>query len=579
MNSPLKDDSSTRDTYIIFHIFKMHNVITKLKSFGNNEIIPLPDAFPYTDGITYSSEHGKYFACRNETGHGTILNSHSKKLGFTGSDCVELRITGCMATSSESTEASAWCVSRATKYTMKGIQQFNTLKLWAALYAISEGIHITENCGIFPIFKYPIPPKDDVNYDTEWKKTSEIVRYVIEMKVDRDKIIAAKEMETKSLIEGVETVKYKIPDDETNDDGSTDETESEDNEDGLTEEQRKIIVGNYTVRNTDGEIRGKQSGCIITSNVPVLRGVDVDGKMIQMTIRRHRAYMCTFKMHERRIHQTQVDHIDGNTSNNVPWNYRWVSRTENNLAKHAERKERVVQDDAELAALAVLHGEPSDPMVWNEGGMTLHSNKWILRSGEPIFIKIAEVGTYPMIRVTIMDSDGTMRSRAIPCHMAIAFKFIERIEISKGALANLKSAAESSSYFSKKYISPSSSFSEFADDLKKFKLHIMHTDNDKSNYSVSNLKIGTPSENQIDRQDNPETTDRKHINLFEIFDNGTVSDVPIPFESHAKAAAHLEVTRSVVSNAAHFNRTCDAKKRRITTHKTTGVKYHVVDAI
>ena len=542
----------------------MESVIDKLKSFGNNEIIPLPDKFPYTDGLTYSFGTGKYFACHNETDPGTTLfNSHGKKLGRTGNDRVDLVIKGCTATSSESTEASEWCVRRATKYAARGLQHFNTLKVWAALYAISKGVRITENCGIFPFFKYEIPLKDDVNYDTEWKKTWEIVRYAIEMKVDRDKIVAAKEIETKSLTVKLDTVVYEA-------------TESEKNDDGLTDAQRKIIAGNYTIRNIDGEIRNKQSGCIITTNAQMLRGTDIDGEPIQMGVQRHRAYMCTFKMHERRIHQTQVDHIDGNSSNNVPWNYRWVSRIENMLAKHAEMKERVVRDEAELLA---LYNEPSDPVEWKEGGMTLHSNMWISRPNVPRFVKIAEGDEYPMIGVTIADSDGTMRSRQIRVHMAITFIFIARMPISEGALANLQLAGESSSYFSKKYISSSSSFSEFADDLKKFKLHIMHADNEKSNYRVENLRIGTPSENGIDRHNNPKTTLRTRVNLFEVSADDVVSKEPIPFESHTKAAAHLEVTRQSVSGAVRFNRTCDANKRMKTTHKTTGVKYHVVDAI
>jgi hypothetical protein len=285
--------------------------------------------------------------------------------------------------------------------------------------------------------------------------------------------------------------------------------------------------------------------------------------------------MWTFKTHERRIHQTQVDHIDGNSSNNVPWNYRWMSRTENNLAKHAEMKERVVQDDVKLTA---LHGEPSDPKVWEEGGLTLHLNMWIVRPGEPKIIKITEAGKYPMIGVTIKDSNGMMRSRKIRCHMAVTYKFLEHIPISKGALVNLQSAGESSSYFAD-YTS-SYSYSKFAADLKKFKLYIMHADDDSRNYSVDNLEIGTPSENNQGRQDNPETTRRKRIDLFKIFEDGSVSDVPIPFESHTKAAACLERTPSAVSTSARINRTCEVvKNRRITMNPMTGVKYYVVDAI
>jgi hypothetical protein len=214
---------------------------------------------------------------------------------------------------------------------------------------------------------------------------------------------------------------------------------------------------------------------------------------------------------------------------------------------------------------------------------------WISRPNGMRFVKIAEDGTYPMIRVTITDSDGTMRSRKIMVHMAITYKFIERIEITDGALANLKLAKESSEYFStkyksslyfsKKYVSSTSSFSEFADDLKKFNLYILHGDNEKSNYRVENLKIGTPSENQVDRQDNPKTTRRVRVNLFEVSADDVVSKEPIPFDSYTKAAAYLEVTVVAVSIAARFNRTCEANKRRKITHKTTKAMYHVVDAI
>ena len=256
----------------------MERIIHKLKSFGNKERIPLPDAFPYTDGLTYSFGTGTYVSCRNETDPGTtIFNSHGKELGYTGKckDNVNLTIKGCTATYSGSTEASEWCVRRATKYA-KGVQNFNTLKVRAALYAISEGIRITENCGIFPIFKYEIPSKDDKNYDTKWKQTWEIVRYAIEMKVDRDKIIKAKELRIKSLAKEVKTIVY-VP------------TESEKKVDKLTDAQRKIIADNYTVQNTDGEICNKKSGYVLTSRRPTLHGIDTDGKPIKMIIQRNRA--------------------------------------------------------------------------------------------------------------------------------------------------------------------------------------------------------------------------------------------------------------------------------------------------
>jgi hypothetical protein len=105
----------------------------------------------------------------------------------------------------------------------------------------------------------------------------------------------------------------------------------------------------------------------------------------------------------------------------------------------------------------------------------------------------------------------------------------------------------------------------------------MHGDSKKSNYRVSNLKIGTPSENGIDRHDNPKTTRRICIDLFEVSTDDVVSKEPLEFDSHSKAAAYLERAQSSVSEVAHFNRTCEAGKRRKLTHKTTGAEYHVVE--
>ena len=492
----------------------------------------------YTNGVTYYFKKGQYFTCYDENDpewKSVIFNSDLKKLGYMYSDKVNLRIEKATATiSSSCADPSVWCVETAKSNTVNMFTQLNMIKVRAALDAAGSGIEVAEYCGVVPVFKDPAP-------------SSEISCWAVETKKMRDIFIASNEAEIKSFVEKWELMKY------------------------LDTNGKLIALDKYEMRNTDGAIRRVDDikKRHVEGVVPLLR-VTIEGKTTPKSFERHRVYMSTFKMHERRTHQDFVDHIDGDDSYNVPWNYRWVSRVENELAKHSKMARRVVPD---IDALTAMYGEPSDPVVWN--GWTFHRNMWIIRPNEPYekrFVKrIVSGGDYPSIKVALKDIKGVpMKSRHILCHMIVAYLDRANLPISKGTRKYMKSADLSKSYFA---TSPMTDL-EFADALKKCGLVIMHSDDDKSNYSFDNLEIGTISENQLGRQDNPATTLRKRVKIIDVVSKKCIWI----FGSHNEAAAFLGVTKPAVSNSTRFNGTREMATYRKTTSKKTGMKYYVVDA-
>ena len=495
--------------------------------------IQLLKKLTYTNGVTYYFKEGQYITCHKENDpETTIFNSKLKKLGRTRNDSVIVSIKGAAATlsSSSTTDPSTWCVDTAKSDTVNMFIALNTKRVRAVLDASKSGIEIAEYCGIVPVFKYAVP-------------SSEVSHYAVETKKMRDILITSNETKIKSLVEKWMPLLYINGRNEGNG--------------NLTDTQRNIILKNYEIRNTDGAICRVDDKRIIESNTLMLR-VTVNGKRIGMRVERHRAYMSTFKMHERRIHQTEIDHIDGNHSNNLPWNLRWVSISENCLAKHSEISKCAVPDQEKLLA---THGQPTDPVVWE--GWTFHPNMWIKRPDKSQFVKLAKPGKYPVISPTLKDANNTMKTRHIHCHIIVAYVFRARIPISKGTLKYLASVGKSSSYFA---TSPMTYF-EFTKEVKEGGLCIMHADNDKENYNLDNLEIGTPSENQEARQYNPATTDRKRVKIIDVISKKCIWI----FGSYAEAATWLGVDQSSISKSVRFNRK--------TTSKKTGATYYIVDAI
>jgi hypothetical protein len=174
-----------------------------------------------------------------------------------------------------------------------------------------------------------------------------------------------------------------------------------------------------------------------------------------------------------------------------------------------------------------------------------------------------------VIIVTLKDiNNNSMKPRNILCHMIVAYLFRAGIQISKGALEKLASAGLSASFFA----DFTSSYFDFAKKLAKYGFVIKHADNDKSNYRVSNLEIGTPSENGLDRHDNLATTGRKRVKITDI-----ASGTSQIFGSRTEAATYTKVPHTTVLRTARFNMTRDIATYRKTKNPNTGAEYYIVD--
>jgi len=540
-NGQLRFVKSFYTTTKMTNAMEIAKVIQELKLRGYKCVRPLIDNLPYTDGITRIFDT-QYFTCYDENDPEwklVIFNSYLKKLGSTGRDLVELRIKEATATRSSSyptTEPSAWCVEKAEIDTRRGYASFNTIKLRAALDAVDSGIEVAEYCGIVPVFPHPVP-------------SSLVSHWAVETKPMRDTLVAAIKtaLEERQRLLGENWVLVKYIDENGN----------------------VFTFVLYEMCEFTGAIRHVHTKQIIESSRPKLC-ITINGKTTQKDIEKHRAYQVTFRMHEKRTHQDFVDHIDGDDSNNVPWDYRWVSTTENNFAKHSGMTRYIVPD---IDALTAKYGEPSGPKKLE--GWTFYDNMWIVRPNESYekrFVAYIMSGhQYPRIGVTFKDSNNESKYRKIKCHKLVAFVHRADLAVSDKTKEYMKSVNLPASYFAE---SPMADDVAFSNALTAGGLVIMHfPDNDTSNYRVSNLMIGTHSENGIDRQDNPATTSRKSVKIID-----TVSGAFQIFRSYTEAATFLGVTKSAVWNAATFNGTRKIEEYRKTKSNKTGAKYYIVDA-
>jgi len=510
-------------------------ILDELSNLGYVDVRPL-DKLGYTNGFTYTFPKDTYFTCREENDVAlSIFNFKLEKLVRMGKDIVNLRCTEAVATRPATHLTNEWIERRIPRsYTTNGFQSFNVKKIRAAIDAADANIKITEKCGIVPVFIYAAPQ-------------SEVSHYKIEMKIMRDRLIATNKIKIENLIEEWQTI-VCAP-------GISAASK-------WTPDHDKVLEM-YQIRNTDSAIRNKETGNIIGSKTRSLSGV-INGKVIKFGIYRYRAYMFTFMRDTKRGHQTEIDHIDGDDTNNSPWNLRWVSKAENGLAKHVERTER---DEPDTETLVATHGPPANPKEWNM--WTFHSNMWILRANKKKIIARAEFDKYPMIGVTVEES-GMIRTSLIRCHLLVAYLY--RIPTSQLASVHLEMSEKKSRAHFDTY---GSTFFEYSTELKKYDFVIMHLDNIKSNYNVNNLMIGTRSENMLARHDNPETTSRKRVDVIDLETGKRFKS----FESYTAAAEWFGINRNMISQAVRFNRGREFGTYGVTTNKISGVRYVVVECM
>ena len=497
----------------------MQNGIDDLICIGYADVHAL-DELRYTNGVTYTFAKGMYFACRKEKYFGPVViyNSRLAKLGEKCRDVVCLTFISAITTSSKHkcpTQRNDTSIEiRAMTDSRIGKKTFNYIKVQASIDARRTGISIHETCGAIPIFTHPVP-------------SSQVSHYKVELKEMRDRLITGNQVKFSALEEAWREICYP--------DGGLG-----DNKQNWTRAQY-AVVRMFEIRNTDGAIRRKGSDKILGLNTKTL--TNTIKTTVVVSILRHRAYMWTWMAEERRTHQIEIDHIDGNTSNNYPWNLRWVSVTDNQLAKHSGMGKHV------QAHMDIADASRADLGVEEWNGWKFYPNKVIERPNGEQFIARARPDEYPVIGVTIKDpATNELTVHRIKCHRIVAYLFLEL-------------PGFNGTYF------------EFRSELKRRGLVVRHyPDEDKNNYNTNNLVIGTFSENAHDRHDNPVTTSRKRVAVKDLESGKDIKT----FASQTEAA---EWFGSCVSQAICINRSRSLGTYRATKNKKTGVKYAVVDAV
>jgi hypothetical protein len=205
--------------------------------------------------------------------------------------------------------------------------------------------------------------------------------------------------------------------------------------------------------------------------------VDDDGNRENVFVRQ--IYMATYHGTERRADQTQVDHIDGVHSNEEPWNFRWVSASENCKLKFKPytKTGASTKYDGDLNLLNRF--ENTDIYCGEIDGKyaIIGPNRRQQFVGD---FTVTDEDPYPLI---------TINGNPYKVHRLVAYinGQIPREDWESG--------------------NP--------------KMVVAHRDNNKTNFHINNLKYVPSKENALDRHDNPETSLRKPVRRIDVHGHAT----------------------------------------------------------